>query len=141
GFGREPKHQLKVRPPSWSVISHDGRIEFGRELDPSAVDITDVEFDIGLAGLDVFGRVDDGKITFTAYIRAVPTVARIGPDFQDLDGKQFYVYTNAILKDDKGQQSGGAFLAEPNAGLEKTVYCVPIRHPGASTLAHIPTVE
>lgn len=129
-FGRLPEHQQKVRQPSWSWVSHYGRIEFGREVNSvlAVVDIQDVDVDVKLSGKDQFGRVESAKLTFTGYIKAVPTVTRTGPNFQDENGSQPYVYTNAIMFDEQQQQIGAAVLDESNTALPGLLYCVPIRH-------------
>jgi hypothetical protein len=142
-YGREPAHQLKVRAPSWSWISHDGRIQSAFEMGHATVDITNVTFSIRLAGLDPFGRVSEGKLTFTGFIKAIPIISRCGPDYQDLDVIQLYVYTNADLKDEWNRFLGWAILDEPNNVeiARTTIYCVPIRHAGAPALAYAAKIE
>jgi hypothetical protein len=140
-FGRLPEHQRKIRAPSWSWTSHDGRIQLAREMDPCIVDIRDLSFIPRLSGKDKHGRVGGGTITFTGYIKAVPSVTRMGSDYQDESGQQLYVFTNGLLWDEFGQQIGAADLDEPNSPLPETIYCVPLRHQEGGTPASIRSIE
>jgi hypothetical protein len=52
-----------------------------------------------------------------------------------------YVVHNAVLLDEKGQQIALATLDAPNERLERTVFCVPIRHLGDAIVTGAPQIE
>ncbi len=138
-FGPTKADQVKVRPPSWSWVSHAGRIDYGHEL-KAAPDITGAEVSI-TAGLDPFGQVKYGMLTVRGCIKAVPSVVRTGPDYQDINGEQPYLYTNAILKNDNDQEVGGGYLDSPNAALDETIYCLPLCHEEVGAPARVSKIH
>ncbi|RDW92543.1 hypothetical protein BP5796_01937 [Coleophoma crateriformis] len=126
-FGRTAEDQHKIRAPSWSWISHQGRIDPASNNGATVI-IEDIDIQVELSGQDRFGALRSAKLSFTGFLVAIPIIKRTGPDYQDLDGKQLYVYTTAVLHDEKMHQVGTGVLDEPNAPIASPTYCVPIRH-------------
>lgn len=130
-FGPTPEAQAKMRSPSWSWTSIDGPVELERELEGQICDIRDVSCNIGRGGSkDPFGKVEFGRLRLTGRLGLVPSIKRMGPDFQD--GMGGYVLTNAILKDGFGREIGAGYLDQPSCAWDKgqeDVWCLPVRHP------------
>lgn len=133
-FGPTREAQAKMRAPSWSWTSVDGRVQMGREMDGQISDIRNASCEIGRGGgMNRFGKVESGRLRLKGRLGLVPTLERTGPDFQD--GQIPYVLTNAILKDEKAREIGAGYLDEPSCVWDKSkgeeeVWCLPVRHPG-----------
>lgn len=121
--------------PSWSWISRDAAIFPGREEPNAVTDILGVAWDLVLDGSDAYGRVKQGTLTLTGYLKQVSSIQRIQRQPRVV-GPHDYPLSDALLFDGQGQQIASAVLDEPSDAsvyAGQALYAVPVRHVMAKT--------
>lgn len=129
-FGSESGNNTALPGPSWSWISQDARIFPAREEADAVIDVSNISWDVALAGTDPHGRVAQGTLTFQGYIKEVPSIKLIPTEDSKRSRSTPYPLSNALVYDHMSQQIGAVVLDDPSDGrvFSQKLYAVPVRH-------------
>ncbi|KAK3942878.1 heterokaryon incompatibility protein-domain-containing protein [Diplogelasinospora grovesii] len=130
--------------PSWSWMSRDARIFPARQAEPgTAVDVDDFRVYVqpSGSGVDPYGMVATGTLSFRAYIRQIPSIKLIDPLPSQTSAP--YPLTNALIYDQHAQQIGSVVLDDPTdqAILLEKLFAVAVRHTMTSQGQSIAKIE
>jgi hypothetical protein len=123
--------------PSWSWISRDAAIYPASEEPTALTDILGATWDVVLDGSDPHGRVKQGTLTLTGYLKQVSSIQPVPERKPRTLTPLSYPLSDALLFDGQGQQIASAVLDEPSDasvyGQAQALYAVPVRHVMAKT--------